>query len=399
MSSTRPCIGPAAETGSAGKFELLLAQGRQPDVEGRAAAELRLHLDVALVPFHDGIHGGETEAAALLLGGEVGVEDLRQMLRLDARAGVGHGNADVIPGHGTAGATRWPGVSLRARMRMIPPSGMAWTALMTRFCTTWPIWPLSASAGQRSAGKSYSHFTREPCRANSATSRDDLRQPDRGADRIAALGEGEQLLGQVPRPQGGPLGLPQVVLDLGQLPGVEQGQGDVAHDHRQDVVEVVGDAAGEDADRFQLRGARASPPRAARARSRRGIPAPCRSGRCPPRGSGRSTLRPGAPRRRGRRGACAAADGDMVSSCSTRANGPALKPRSRAPPPGWQISRSGRPTAAASSQSDQLHGGAVHELHHAPGVRGDHALGHRAQRHRQPLLFLRQRQSPPRAGR
>ena len=51
-------------------------QRRQPDVERRAAAELRLHLDVTVVLPDDRMRAGQAEAAAMLLGGEVGVENL-----------------------------------------------------------------------------------------------------------------------------------------------------------------------------------------------------------------------------------------------------------------------------------------------------------------------------------
>ena len=53
----------------------------------------------------------------------------------------------------------------------MPPPGIAWKALITRFCTTRPIWPLSASTGQRSPGRSKTLFTIEPWRAKSETSR------------------------------------------------------------------------------------------------------------------------------------------------------------------------------------------------------------------------------------
>ena len=74
-------------------------------------------------------------------------------------------------------------------------------------------------------------------------------------DRLAALGEGDELAGQVP---GAQRGLGGVVEGLGGVrvrPGEEAGEVEVAEDDRQQVVEVVREAAGEHADRLELLGA------------------------------------------------------------------------------------------------------------------------------------------------
>ena len=81
--------------------------------------------------------------------------------------------------------------------------------------------------------------------------RDDLRQPHCGTHRVAPFGKRQQLLREVARPQGRSLGLAQIRFRLGEGLGVEQRKREVAHDRRQDVVEIMGNAAGQDADGLQ----------------------------------------------------------------------------------------------------------------------------------------------------
>src|SRR5512136_2790977 len=54
--------------------------------------------------------------------------------------------------------------------RIVPPSGIDWSAFMMILSITWLICPSSASTGQRSEGMENSHRDREPLRAKFAVS-------------------------------------------------------------------------------------------------------------------------------------------------------------------------------------------------------------------------------------
>ena len=60
--------------------------------------------------------------------------------------------------------------TLAAEIVTTPPSGIAWTALMTRFCTTWPTWPLSALTCQSPRWIWNSPRACAPCKAKPAAS-------------------------------------------------------------------------------------------------------------------------------------------------------------------------------------------------------------------------------------
>jgi len=53
-------------------------------------------------------------------------------------------------------------MTFSARNSMVPPSGIAWSALMSKLLITWLICPSSASTGQRLSGVRHSHLTFEP---------------------------------------------------------------------------------------------------------------------------------------------------------------------------------------------------------------------------------------------
>lgn len=65
------------------------AQGGEIDEKGSARPRLRLQGNVAVMLSDDGISGGETEPASLLLRSEIGVEDLLEMLFRDTDPFVG----------------------------------------------------------------------------------------------------------------------------------------------------------------------------------------------------------------------------------------------------------------------------------------------------------------------
>ncbi len=70
-------------------------------------------------------------------------------------------------------------------------------------------------------------------------------------NRRAAAGEGEELLGEIARAEGGVLGVVQAAAHLVVRREDEGGEGDVADDGGEEVVEIVRNAAGEQAELFQ----------------------------------------------------------------------------------------------------------------------------------------------------
>src|SRR5476649_1632836 len=77
---------------------LAIAAYRQSDAEGAALAQLGMDLDAAAVPVDDVARQRQAQAGALAgrLGGEEGVEDVCEVARRDAGAGVADGEPDVV---------------------------------------------------------------------------------------------------------------------------------------------------------------------------------------------------------------------------------------------------------------------------------------------------------------
>ena len=135
---------------------------------------------------------------------------------------------------------------------MSPPSGMAWSALMTRFCITWLNCPTSTIdrpelvlevKAAPDIGAAQDKTGRVP---------DDLFDRGDPPHRRAALAEGEELLGQLLRAHGGLFRVFQYLAGDGRFPGDQLRQVDVPHDRGEDIVEIVGDAARQYSDRFEL---------------------------------------------------------------------------------------------------------------------------------------------------
>ena len=183
---------------------------RQVDVEAGAAAGLAVALDPAVVLLDDAEDHRQPQAGALArrLGGEERVEDARQVLRGDADAGVGHAQADEVPGPRFDPALRVvvgdrPFAGLQ--MKSLPPSGMASQAFRQRLTSTWFIWPESAWTRPRPAG---ARTSRRDARVDGPPEQgDDLRdrfvEVDRAQPEERLPGEAEQLPGQLRGPPGG----------------------------------------------------------------------------------------------------------------------------------------------------------------------------------------------------
>ena len=251
-SSVLACIAGCART--------LLGCGigsRQVDRHGRALADLTFDPDLAarLVGETENLAEAEAGALADLLGREEGLERALLDLGGHAAAGVGHLDAQIFAGAGCR-RPRWPpSVLLRVRMVSLPVPSIASRALTARLRMAFSSWCGSTNTGQASSASSVLTLIRSP----SVRSSNSLIPPTRTA-RVDALGqqrlgpgEGQQAAGQ----RGGAGRAFHRVGEVGHhfaARAVEAAAGkvDPADHDRQHIVEVVGDAAGQLADRFHL---------------------------------------------------------------------------------------------------------------------------------------------------
>ena len=207
---------------------------------------------MAVVLLHDGIDRREAQARAGLLGREVGVEDPGEILLLDALARVGDCNLDVIPlaqagmtlavmgivaGHDPQRAAAGHGLDGIDHKVLHDPADLALVGVGRPEIGRHVVEGLDLRAVEREGG----HLAHNGLELH------------RRADGFTALGEGQQLLGEVARAQGGLLRRAEAGAGGAVGGNVKLGEGQVAHDGRKDVVEIVGDAARQHAHRLQPR--------------------------------------------------------------------------------------------------------------------------------------------------
>ena len=227
---------------------------RQIDGEDAPLAEAGAHLDEAVVAPDDRIRGRQPQAAALLLGGEIGVEDPRQVLAGNSRARVLHVDPDEFPPgrdqrvaacrndlvsrgdlHRAPERHRLAGVEHEVldHLGQLPLVGVHGPQVLV---DDKPI--VGTRAAQRELHRVFQ----------------DRRRRERPLERLAALREGQQLGRQVHGQREGLFGLLEHLLRLVALPEVHPRERDVPEQALQQVVEVVRDAAGQGPDRLELLG-------------------------------------------------------------------------------------------------------------------------------------------------
>src|SRR5262245_52281166 len=83
---------------SDGIADILLGHGAQREAEDRPARRVRLHPDLSAVRFDDCSGDRQTDAHAMALVGDKGLEQLSHHFRCDSRAGIGDadGNHAVL---------------------------------------------------------------------------------------------------------------------------------------------------------------------------------------------------------------------------------------------------------------------------------------------------------------
>ena len=110
-----------------------LGGGGQRERHGGALADGRLDVDPPVVHLHDAVHHGEADARAARLRREVEAEDLVEVLRRRCRR----------PDRPRGSRPRWARRG-GSRSTSVPPSGIAWIALLTRLALAWAMSSASA---------------------------------------------------------------------------------------------------------------------------------------------------------------------------------------------------------------------------------------------------------------
>ena len=231
---------------------------RQVDLEGRAAPRLGVHPNEAPRLLHDPVHGGEAEPRALarLLGGEERLEDPRLCRLVHADAGVAHGEHHELADWG--GRTL-PGVVRVVRHvggldRKLAPRGHGVARVHRQvhehLLELPDVGPHRAHAGVEH--RDQVHILPDDAPQHLLDARDHGAQVhDPGRDHLLPA-EGEQLAGE----RRGPVRRFAHLLDVLPLrivpAQVLEQQVAVARDHREQVVEVVRDAASQSAHRLHL---------------------------------------------------------------------------------------------------------------------------------------------------
>ena len=134
------------------------------------------------------------------------------------------------------------------------PPGIACHALVQRFITTWWMRERSASTFGTSRAKPGDHLDARRQRGPQQPDRflDDLAQPDDAPLVRLPPPEGEDLLDELAGARARLLDFGQALLRRMLRHEILPRQFDVADDRAEDVVEVVGDAAGEGAEGLHL---------------------------------------------------------------------------------------------------------------------------------------------------
>ena len=202
----------------------------------------------------DGIACRQPKTASLLLRREIGVEDLRKVLLRNPGPMIHDGNQTVfalrqrkvtlIDDH--ISAVHLEGSPIAHRVGGVDDQVVEHLAHLSLVRFHGPQvagereFALDIGSPQGKAGRFFHQIL----------------QRDRLLEGCSTLRKRQQLIGQVSRPLRRLLGFLQPLVNLALAVRVHLGQRDVPEDHRQEVVEVVGDPPRQDPDRFQFIGPR-----------------------------------------------------------------------------------------------------------------------------------------------
>ena len=239
------------------------SHGGEEQPEDGTTTRLAVDLEAALVAPEDAQHGGKPQSPARELGGEEGIEDPLQHLAWHAAPRVAHLQRHVGPGRQRQGWQQTGGIGLVDGLDSGPERDEAAGPLSDGFRgighevhdqllhlsgISRDEWQIRGEvvAHHRLLGngdrQELGHLQHQPVQVDLH----DL-QP-------SLAGIGEELAGQIGGPEGGLFDLLQDGLS-GAFRGKPHGpQVRVAQDDRQEVVEVMGDAPGQDPQALQLLG-------------------------------------------------------------------------------------------------------------------------------------------------
>ena len=228
----------------------LFVQSRQPDPEGGAAPHLRFHLDMTAMLFDDGVNCGETEAAAGFFGREIRIEDAGEIFLRDAFARVRDCDQKIITrsqaGMGQASQPVVAGFHLQS-----PTAGHRLHGIDREILHHAPDLALVRIGRPEIGREIINRLHLRSMQRKRHHLADNRVQFDGGPHGFAAFGKGEQLLREITRSVRRLFRRPQADSGRRIRRHIEHTERNVAHDGGQDVVEIMRDAAGEHADRFQ----------------------------------------------------------------------------------------------------------------------------------------------------
>ncbi len=198
----------------------------------------------------DGIACRQSKAASLLLRREIGIEDLRKVLLRDPGPMIHDGYQDIFPLRQRKVALvdkHVPAIHLHG-----PPLAHRVGGVDDDVVEHLADLPFVRLHVPKVVGKR--EFTLDVGSPQNEVRRllRQFLQRDRPLDGRSALRKRQQLMGQVSRPFRRLLGFLQPPVHLALAVRIHFRQRDVPEDRRQEVVEIVGDPSGQDADRIQL---------------------------------------------------------------------------------------------------------------------------------------------------
>ena len=225
---------------------------RQKDMKGGALAWLTVHPDDALVVFDNGIHGGQSQSGALAhgLSGEKRFENPGQRRLIHAFAGISEAEVHIAAGRPLVGLTKSLGEGhFPARQGHFPGPGHGLPAIDEQIDHHLLYLTLVHFHGGQMGGQlpGNGNITAGPAKQVGGLIQEGIEVGGFRCE-FAGLVQGQQLLGE--RRTFHHLLLDELQVGLDRVAGVSPGQDQSgqAHDIHEEVVKIMGNAAGQGAD-------------------------------------------------------------------------------------------------------------------------------------------------------
>ena len=234
-------------------FEDAIGRSGQVKVEDRSVADFGFGAEMAVVALDNAKSRGEAEAAAAVFGGEVWIENFGEEIGRDARALIAHANANVVARRqGSFGAgnefviLRFDTNQTALRHGLHRVQHKVVNDLMNL---------AGINVGGREIGGEIEFGAHlGPAQRKVGGIADEFDERGGLANGRAAFGKGQKLLRQIAGAQSGFLDEIESGDDFAGQLGRVFDEGKIANNGGKNVVEIVGDAAGQKADRFDAGG-------------------------------------------------------------------------------------------------------------------------------------------------